>query len=523
MNSRTTPAALAQFDSHRASASIAVLTTLLWHAPSLWRGYFRADDFAFLHANGGLPLRDLLLLPHNEHILPFFRIEVAALDALFGIHPLGWIVFSLAMFAFVLYLVQRLLFIWGAGATARLTAVVIIGGWSQWGELLAGYFTLVIWIQLMALTCAALLLRRRVLDQRRAGDVFALAGVALLALGFGEAALWVPMALLIVCLIDAVADVRAGVAPGAALRAQRWPLAIANGAIVFGAAFYIWALVHTGTSVLHPAAAVIPLTTRGLLAFKFLAGVVLAPWRVLDSAPLPDTVAIALRVLVVVGTLTALLISFRSSDARLQRAAIACVLIICLHALLVTGGRPFEPAEWPAKHIGVPFIFFAMLVSLALQAAIERRGSRPIIARSFAYAAALFLMLQMASETYALRRGWPSGRRAEWVDAGRRRSAIALLRDSLVSPIVAAGVRDIPDLPPATVARASTHLEFYDLAVYDRFVLPSASGARFVRAATDSVFISPGASVVADPRRPGELNALARSSAVVRRFYGMPR
>lgn len=513
-------------DAPLASAAIAVLATFLWHAPALWRGYFRADDFAFLHANGGLPLRDLLLLPHNEHILPFFRIEVAALDALFGINPLGWIVFSLLIFALVLFLVQRLLLAWGAGAIARLTAVVLIGGWSQWGEVLAGYFTLVIWIQLMALACAALLLQIRITGGRpRANDVLALAGVVVLALGFGEAALWVPMALLIVSLVDAGAEVRRGSAPGVALRSQRWPLAVANGAVISGAAFYLWALSHTNTNVLHTAAAAVSLGTRAALALKFLAAVVLAPWRVLDSAPLPEALAVALRTVVLIGTIGALLWSLRGSPAPRWRAAIACVLIICLHALLVTGGRPFEPAEWPAKHIGVPFIFFAMLVSLAVQSAVDRRASRPLDVRVFAYAGALFLILQVASETYAMRRGWPSGRREEWVIAGRRRAAIALLRDSLIAPIVAAGVREIPDLPPEIVERASTHLEFYDLAVYDRFVLPPSSGARFVRTADDSVFIPPGATIVADPfaATGPKFDSLIRSNTVVRRFYGMQR
>ena len=515
-------------DALRVSAAIAVLTSFVWHAPALWRGYFRFDDFAFLHANGGLPLGELLLLPHNEHVLPIWRLEVAALDALFGIHPLGWIVFGLAMFALVLFLVQRLLLAWGVSPMPRAAAVVIVGGWTQWGEVLAGYFTLVLWIQLMVLAATAILIQRRVVvAQPRLRDSLAFTTIVVIAPGFGEAALWVPMAVLIVAALDVAADVASGSTVRAAWRRQRWPLGAAAASVAAGTLFFLWALTRDGANVLRSSAAAtaVPLSERATLAIKFLADVTLAPWRVIDSAPLPTPIAAALRATVIAATIAVLGVTLWRSAPPLRRAATGCALIIGLHALLVTVGRPFAATAWPAKHIGVPLIFFAMLVAIALQAALDRTGTARFTPRTFVLCAALYLSAQLASETFAMRRGWPDGRREEWVLAERRRAAIALLRDSVVAPMVAAGIHDIPDLPATALTRASSQLEQYDLSVYDRFILAPFPGVRIVRSADEPVIIPPGAAVVNDPVAAAgpAFDALTRTNAIVRRFYGLRR
>ena len=520
------PRSAAPADSLRASAAIAAVTALVWHAPSLWRGFFRFDDFAFLHANGGLPLRDLLLLPHNEHVLPLWRLEVAALDALFGINPLGWIVVGLATFAVVLVLAQRLLLAWGVGAMPRALAVVIIGGWTQWGEVLTGYFTLVLWLQVMAFAGLALLLQQRVAVPRpRTIDSLLFTAVIAIAPGFGEAALWVPMAVLVVAGVDAATDVNSGLTIRAAWWRQRWPLGASAGSVVAGTVFYVWALTRGDANALHVSAASTVVTpgTRATLVLKFLADLIVAPWRVIDSAPLPDTVAAGLRAIVIAGTIAALGAALWRSAPPLRRAAIVCMLVIGVHAVLVTVGRPFAPSAWPAKHIGVALIFFAMLVAIAIQATLDRPGAGRFTPRAFVLVAAFYLTAQLASETFAMRRGWPDGRREGWVLAERRRAAIAFLRDSVVGPIVAAGIHDIPDLPAETLARVSSQLESYDLAVYDRFVLAPYPGILIVREPDEPVIIPPGADVVNDPFAAAgpALDSLTHKNAAVRRLYGL--
>ncbi len=528
MSGAPIPSSAAPADSLGASAAIAAATSFAWHAPSLWRGYFRFDDFAFLHADGGLPLGELLLLPHNEHVLPLWRLEIEALDALFGIHPLGWIVFALTMFAAVLFLSQRMLLAWGVGPAARAVAVVIIGGWTQWAEVLSGYFTLVLWLQLMALAGAAILMQRRVtVAQPRLRDTLIFAAIVVTAPGFGEAALWIPMAVLIVAAVGATTDVASRLTVRSVWWRQRWPLGAAAASVAAGTAFFLWALTRSGTNVLRSsgAATVVPLGERASFAIKFLADVTLAPWRVIDSAPLPAPVAAALRAIVIAATIAALGAALSRSTPPLRRAAIVCVLIIGMHALLVTVGRPFAPTEWPAKHIGVPLIFFAMLVAIAVQASLDRAGTARITPRAFVLFAALYLSAQLASETFSMRRGWPDGRREGWVLAERRRAAIALLRDSLVAPMVAAGIHDIPDLPATVLARASSQLEDYDLSVYDRFILAQFPGVRIVRSADEPVIIPPAAAVVNDPVAAAGpvFDALTRTNAIVRRFYGLRR
>ena len=494
MTTRPTERYGAAVDSRLASAFIAAVVTLAWNGASLWRGYFRLDDFAFLHANGGLPLRQLLLLPHNEHFLPMWRLEVAALDALFGIHPMGWIAFGLVVFALMLFFVQRVLLAWGVAEAGRAVAVVAIGGWSQWGEILSGYFTLLLWIQLMVFACAAFLLQRRISSgPPHSRDVSALGLLLAATAGFGEAALWVPVAVLIVAMVDVFADTRTGMPLRDAVRPRRWPIALASVIVAIAASLYVLALSRAGPELMRAshASAVVSLGTRFMLLLKFLADVTLAPWRVLHTAPIPAWSAAALRAVVTMATVAMLLAQLWVSAPRLRRAAVACALIIGFYALLVTLGRPFDPGVWPAKHIGVPFVFLAMLTALATQALIERTPARKVRALPFALCAAFFLVMQLATETFAMHRGWPEGRREEWIIAGRRRAAIAALRDSIVAPQLANGVHEIPDLPMETIQGVSIHLQLYDLIVYDRFVLPPGSPARIVRAPGTPVIIPP--------------------------------
>ncbi len=494
MTTPTPPRPSAAFESRLASFLIAAGVTLAWNGESLWRGFFRLDDFAFLHANGGLPLRELLLLPHNEHFLPIWRLEVAALDALFGIHPVGWIAFGLLVFALMLFFVQRVLVSWGVTGAARAVAVIAIGGWSQWGEILSGYFTLVIWIQLMVFACAAFLLQRRVSStQPRARDILALGILLTITAGFGEASLWVPVALLMIALVDIAAEMRVGIPLRAAIQPRRWPIGLASVTIAVATSLYILALSRAGPELMRAshASAVVSISTRGALLLKFLADVTLAPWRVIHTAPIPDWLAAVSRVLTVVATAAAIVGALWRAAPPLRRAAAACALIIGFYAALVTLGRPFDPGVWPAKHIGVPFMFLAMLASLAVQAGIDRAPAGRLAARPLILAAVFFLVMQLATETFAMHRGWPEGRREEWVLAGRRRAAVAALRDSIVAPQLARGTRDIPNLSMDTIEGLSIQLQLYDLIVYDRFVIPPGSGARIVRTPGTPVIIPP--------------------------------
>lgn len=86
-----------------------LLMALLIRLPTLMFGSFFNDDFCILRVNRTLPLWQRLATFHNDHAMPGYRLEVAALDGLFGIHAVGWNAALLAMYGLTLWLLAQVL------------------------------------------------------------------------------------------------------------------------------------------------------------------------------------------------------------------------------------------------------------------------------------------------------------------------------------------------------------------------------------------------------------------------------
>ena len=76
---------------------------LLRYWPTLIHGFFRNDEFILLSFNRTEQLSKLILLPHLEHVLPLFRLELAAMVAFFGVSPLPYNIALLLIFALLLF------------------------------------------------------------------------------------------------------------------------------------------------------------------------------------------------------------------------------------------------------------------------------------------------------------------------------------------------------------------------------------------------------------------------------------
>jgi hypothetical protein len=144
-----------------------VLVVGAFDAPRFMEGFFRQDDFSFLQVvreTAGLCRQ--LLLYHNDHLYPLYRLEVwgivtgAGPTASTGALAAGFNAVNAATCAFMLLSGCWLLHELGASRLTLLAFTFLTWAWPGWGEFTAGYYTLSAYVQVQALgfgACAAML------------------------------------------------------------------------------------------------------------------------------------------------------------------------------------------------------------------------------------------------------------------------------------------------------------------------------------------------------------------------------
>lgn len=162
--------------------------------PSLLHATFRLDDFSLLRTATTLPLTGQMILPHGDHLMPIFRLEVATLIAWFGPDERAFsctLFFSLvAMVTAGILLLREL----GGNRLTLWTFAVLLCAWEGWGVLTSGYFTLDVYPQILAVGFAAATAAVRHIRTGRHGFGLAAILLSLLGCGIDLAGLWVPAA-----------------------------------------------------------------------------------------------------------------------------------------------------------------------------------------------------------------------------------------------------------------------------------------------------------------------------------------
>ncbi|MBI3442697.1 MAG: hypothetical protein HY007_02935 [Candidatus Sungbacteria bacterium] len=119
------------------------------HANNILRGYFYLDDFEVMEVARANSFLRSLLIPHGEdHILPLFRIEMKILDTFFGTNPTPYNIFVFIIFAltsFFTYLAFKRLKL---PVGSFIIFLVLFSGTPAWSEILTGYYTISIYLQI---------------------------------------------------------------------------------------------------------------------------------------------------------------------------------------------------------------------------------------------------------------------------------------------------------------------------------------------------------------------------------------
>lgn len=120
------------------------------HAGNIVNGYFNMDDFEVVGLSHRLPFTEALLTPHgNDHLIPLFRAEMAALGSLFGQNPLPHNLFFFALFALIPFFVYLAFKRLGLSMSGFFVFLVVFSGAADWADMLSGFNIMNIYPQVL--------------------------------------------------------------------------------------------------------------------------------------------------------------------------------------------------------------------------------------------------------------------------------------------------------------------------------------------------------------------------------------
>jgi len=236
------PAASRRFGTFRGLAMLVGFCGLLLAASDysgFLHGFFRQDDFSFLQVTRETPgLGRQMLLLHNDHLLPLYRLQVGLLVGMAGPSAdatalAAW--FNALSFLSCLGLVLAgcwVLHELGASRISVLTFAFFLWLWPGWGEFTAGFYTFSGYVQIQALAMGSIAAVLRGLKRGTPGWLGIGLSLAAMASLIGTSGLYVLLALGTVSL----AGMRSSARP---LAARQFLLGVAVLFILIGAFYFL--------------------------------------------------------------------------------------------------------------------------------------------------------------------------------------------------------------------------------------------------------------------------------------------
>lgn len=452
--------------------AVTVVVALWQNGQTLRDGFFKIDDFILLREAQLLPLAQSLLVLHYDSPQLLLRAVTWGMLRLFGVDPLPYNIalqtlFTLTGFAGLLLLRQA-----KASRLAGIAFLLLFFGWSNWGEISAGYYMLSQYLfnLLAGFLCATLLLRWHETGNRK--TLFLLLALLLLGSSHNLAGSYLPCAMLALHLCLSWRRT-----PPARNGKLLWPL-IATLLIVAG----IHAtLLHVsdgislqgnkgGMPLSHAPRAVADMIRFGVLlpTAGGQAGAYLRRFGLLWHTGL------ALSLL----SLAGLALLWKSSVSDLRRVAAACLIGAMGVALMTVLGRRFaDPGLFcQVKYTGQVFGWGLIGCASLLGGGAVKEHLRPLFLHGVFAALALYLAVQYTADaagTHGAAHIY-GGRGYHWRQGRERNAALERLKqafaealgDSHAEPLV------IPTLTGAALLKAEPSLWGYDLSWLTGFILP---------------------------------------------------
>lgn len=119
---------------------------------SLVWGYFESDDFQFLIDNRVIEFPDLLFAVMNDHVFPLGRVLIRVLHWFFGSNATAYNCLAVACLGLLVWSGTLCLRQCGVSRFSALLFVLLMIGWTMWGEFTSGEYILLLYESLMIAT-----------------------------------------------------------------------------------------------------------------------------------------------------------------------------------------------------------------------------------------------------------------------------------------------------------------------------------------------------------------------------------
>lgn len=372
---------------------------LLIRLPTLPWGGFVNDDYGITRVNRTLPLLERLSERHNDHAIPGYRLEVAALDGLFGTWAPGWNLAILINYALSLWLLARVMRQFRIHPLAAAFAVFLFAISRTSSALLTGYYCLSNTLQITAFCFAAFLAGCKARETGHGRWDWIGLGLMVCGALIDISGIWILAGVPLLLFAESDEPVSIRGARTWLWNRRHWLLTWAVAAMLIVGV--LLAVRLKGTSPDLPGASLGYENSKGLtiggilsqLFFYFSGGIVLQM-----TAPISDDSPVAIFAVAFAAMAVILGLCVRLASARERRLLFFGTLVILLFALEVAVGRPLTTrSSFWVQHVATAHLLGVLVVAGGLSVFLHRLPSWFSPAQAVAATAGLGVILLATS------------------------------------------------------------------------------------------------------------------------------
>jgi hypothetical protein len=465
--------------------------------PTIVHGFFRYDDFALVSFTMTHNLAEAFTVPHDDHTLSLFRLQLKVLTTFFGVHPLPFNILLLGVFVLTLLLIVLLLRDVGVSSLGALLVLALFSGVAALGETISGYYSQMVHPETALLSLLAIWAYVRWEKTHHALLPPVVVAAMTVASFIDISGVWVPPAVLTFALCRHIA---AGLTLKDFLATRVWIAAAVLGVLLLVACFqlYVFMVVAPGRFLAWADQAmpdnVPPSVTSILTQFFYLiaGGILLMTVFPIGYWHVPPWILLPLLIAALVIASWGGILVWRHMERAAKWHAASFLLILAGTSLMAVLARRYAGFDhaWPSKYIGTPYMWFCMTLGLLWQTLWNhtRARDRPLFLEATALGLVIFLALHAGFDRATSRiqpPGFGSGYLANIIDAKLRKEVLASLRTGFITPLVSqqprGGVR-LPTLDGVYLNEAYPSLAgFNNLSRYRPFIVRASENVTFVR------------------------------------------
>lgn len=500
---------------------------------SVLNGYFKYDDFEFFSDNRTESLLTLFVTPHGDHLLPLYRLEIAIMNFLFGVNPLYYNLLVSLLFVMLVVFAGLLLRELGTSSFTTVLFSILLICWINWGEMVAGYFCISVYVQIALLSLISIWSYFR--WEKTSAAIFPILTVACIgsALFLDISGIWAPLVVIVFSL-----RTHFSTGPCSTLtvwfKSHRW-LLMANAVLYCTFAilniFVLFVVKHGEFLSMSGNFRHTALSFLSQLFYTISGGVLLAPLLPIGYHLLQKKLLLTLLTALAIAVGSVVVCTVKNSEPKDRWNLISVLIIICMTASLVVIGRPMAGFDYAlaTKYTGVPYLWYCILICLIWDH--YWRKTEPTGKKGVATTTVLLLLFFIGHQLFFdsllfAYKAEIAGYRANIVEAKIRRNNVNEIRQRLILPLLDLHSKDlsIPVLDGKYIYDVYPKLWTYNLSHYSDFLVPAGKKVVFFRNKAMQGWVAKDAVTVASLRSHTDKDfiRLLQNDTYVQRLYLSP-